>query len=200
MELYLICAFGEGGCGAVRAPGQGKGVGSVLHPLRSCSSSCRPHWRAVDQLESSSLNTKPDSGELPGAYCKHPKRILDLQTRIRKGLGWNVGFNCRAAGACVWISPWYAVGRPADPSEQTHRHQTQTLKEPDPCGSLRLSIIILGRLWWILSGDYLLSKLLHVLVLFAVELGHVSGKLKWKCYSLSCYRPDNTHKTGFGQF
>lgn len=43
VELYLICALGEGGFGAVQALGRDKGVGSVLHPLRSCSSSCRPH-------------------------------------------------------------------------------------------------------------------------------------------------------------
>lgn len=67
---YLIFAFGEGGfgAGAEWAPEQGKGVDSALHPLRSCSSSCLPEWRAVDQLESSSLNTKPDLGKLPGAY------------------------------------------------------------------------------------------------------------------------------------
>lgn len=66
---YLICGFGGGGfgAGAERAPGQGKGVDSALRPPRS-SSSCLPDWRAVDQPESSSLNTKPDSGQLPGAY------------------------------------------------------------------------------------------------------------------------------------
>lgn len=67
---YLICAFGGGGfgVGAEWAPGQGKGADSALRPPRSCSSSCLPDWRAVDQPESSSLNTKPDSGKLPGAY------------------------------------------------------------------------------------------------------------------------------------
>lgn len=69
---YLICGFGGGGfgVGAEWAPGQGKGADSALRPPRSCSSSCLPDWRAVDQPESSSLNTKPDSGKLPGAYCK----------------------------------------------------------------------------------------------------------------------------------
>lgn len=41
---YLICGLGGNGCGvwAELAPGQGKGVDSALHPLRSCSSSCLP--------------------------------------------------------------------------------------------------------------------------------------------------------------
>lgn len=80
---YLICVFGEGGfgVGAEWAPGQGKGADSALRPLRSCSSSCLPDWRAVDQPESSSLNTKPDSGKLPGAY-------------------YTQGFN--SSGTCSW--------------------------------------------------------------------------------------------------
>lgn len=119
VELYLICAFGEGGFGAVRAPGQGKGVGSVLHRLRSCSSSCQPHWRAVDQLESSSLNTKPDLGELPGAYYNQCVQDCQLKKNT-KNLGWNVSFNCKTADALIWISPWYAAIRPPDPSEQMH--------------------------------------------------------------------------------
>lgn len=70
MWHYLICAFGGGGFegGADWAPGQRKGADSARGTLRSRSSSCLPDWRAVDQPESSSLNTKPDSDELPGAH------------------------------------------------------------------------------------------------------------------------------------
>lgn len=81
---YLICAFGGGGFGdgAYWAPGEGKGADSALRPPRSCSSSCLPDWRAVDQPESSSLNTKSDSGELPGAYYtqafKSLERVCDV--------------------------------------------------------------------------------------------------------------------------
>lgn len=88
---YLICAFGGGGfgVGAEWAPGQGKGADSALRPPRSCSSSCLPDWRAVDQPESSSLNTKPDSGKLPGAY-------------------YTQGFN--STGTCSWCLD-YVLGR-----------------------------------------------------------------------------------------
>lgn len=88
---YLICGFGGGvfGVGAEWAPGQGKGVDSALRLPRSCSSSCLPDWRAADQLESSSLNTKPDSGKLPGAY-------------------YTEGFN--STGKCSWCLD-YILGR-----------------------------------------------------------------------------------------
>lgn len=114
VELYLICAFGEGGFGAVQAPGRDKGVGSVLHPLRSCSSSCRPHWRAAGQLESSSLNTKPDLGKLPGAYYKQGFQISEsvfwtfrwLWGKKVKNVRVSVSFSHRTADAPICISPW----------------------------------------------------------------------------------------------
>lgn len=120
VELYLICAFGEGGFGAAQAPGQGKGVGSVLHPLRSCSSSCRPHWRAADQLESSSLNTKPDLGKLPGAHYKQGFQFNASVFRMfryllgRKVKNVRASFNHRTADI-IWISPWYVCHQTARP-------------------------------------------------------------------------------------
>ena len=85
MWRYLICGFGGGGfgAGAELAPGQGKGADSALRPLRSCSSSCLPDWRAVDQPESSSLNTKPDSGKLPGAYCTQGVNSSGARSQFR---------------------------------------------------------------------------------------------------------------------
>lgn len=118
---YLIFAFGEGGfgAGAEWAPEQGKGVDSALHPLRSCSSSCLPEWRAVDQLESSSLNTKPDLGKLPGAYyIKFNSTYMwlwyfndDYEGKFQgESFGWNVEFNHKTAVICTHvpnrISPW----------------------------------------------------------------------------------------------
>lgn len=70
VRCYLICGFGGGGfgVGAEWAPGQGKGADSALHPLRSCSSSCLPDWRAVDQPESSSLNTNQTRVSYQGLF------------------------------------------------------------------------------------------------------------------------------------
>lgn len=78
---YLIGAIGGGGCavGADWALGKGRGAGSAHGTPRSRSSSCLPDWRAVDHMESSSLNTKPDSGELPGAHCTQALQLIQLR-------------------------------------------------------------------------------------------------------------------------